>query len=188
MSCAAGDTHAAMGDSELDGTGIETSLNGKLRITVHKANSLPTKLSGLNTVLMENADSYVVHGWSYNDYLSELGPNAQTLVFNISSPLDKAFNNTFYNARRFMMNTFNLTEDNAITAMTVGGDFIVNQVVDGNWGVHFQIPKWMFNLTMSPGKPYVPTIVPGTSMPMEQLLQLANSSKLPQYLNIQAAG
>ena len=177
-----------MGDSELDGTGIETSLNGKLRITVHKANSLPTKLSGLNTVLMENADSYVVHGWSYNDYLSELGPNAQTLVFNISSPLDKAFNNTFYNARRFMMNTFNLTEDNAITAMTVGGDFIVNQVVDGNWGVHFQIPKWMFNLTMSPGKPYVPTIVPGTSMPMEQLLQLANSSKLPQYLNIQSAG
>ena len=34
-----------MGDSELDGTGIETSLNGKLRLTVHKANALPPMLS-----------------------------------------------------------------------------------------------------------------------------------------------
>ena len=58
---------------------------------------------GLDTILMENADSYYVHGFSYNDYLSELGPDAQNLVFNISSPLDKAFNNTFYNARRFLM-------------------------------------------------------------------------------------
>ena len=58
---------------------------------------------GLDTILMENADSYYVHGFSYNDYLSELGPDAQSLVFNISSPLDKAFNNTFYNARRFLM-------------------------------------------------------------------------------------
>ncbi len=68
---------------------------------------------------MENDDSWVVHGFSYNDYLSELGPNAQSMVFNISSPLDKAFNNTFYNARKFLMSTFNLTEDNALTAMTV---------------------------------------------------------------------
>ena len=27
-----GDTHLAQGDSELDGTGIETSLNGKVRL------------------------------------------------------------------------------------------------------------------------------------------------------------
>jgi hypothetical protein len=68
---------------------------------------------------MENDDSWVVHGFSYNDYLSELGANAQSLVFNVSSPLDKAFNNTFYNARKFLMSAFNLTEDNAHTAMTV---------------------------------------------------------------------
>jgi len=68
---------------------------------------------------MENQDSWTVHGFSYNDYLSELGPDAQTLVFNVSSPLDKAFNNTFYNARKFLMNAFDLSEDNALTAMTV---------------------------------------------------------------------
>jgi hypothetical protein len=145
-------------------------------------------LQGLNTVLMENADNYVVHGWSYNDYLSELGPDAQNQVFNISSPLDKAFNTTFYNARTFMMQAFNLTEDDAISAMTVGGDFAVTQVVDGNWGVHFSIPKYMFNASMAAGKPYVPTLVPGTSMPMSQLLQLANTTVTPQYLNLPTAG
>jgi len=183
----AGDTHAAMGDSELDGTGIETSLNGRLRITLHKANALPAPLQGLDTILMENDDSWVVHGFSYNDYLSELGPNAQSMVFNISSPLDKAFNNTFYNARKFLMSAFNLTEDNALTAMTVGGDFIVTQVVDGNWGVHFSIPKYMFNMSITPSKPYMPTVVPGTSMPMARLQSLAATTKQTDYLNLASA-
>ena len=31
------------------------------------------------------------------------------------------------------MNGFNLTEDQAITAITVAADFGVTQVVDGNW-------------------------------------------------------
>ena len=31
------------------------------------------------------------------------------------------------------MNGFNLTEDQAITAITVAMDFGVDQVVDGNW-------------------------------------------------------
>jgi hypothetical protein len=30
------------GDSELDGTGIETSVNGKFKLTLHKKASLPT--------------------------------------------------------------------------------------------------------------------------------------------------
>jgi hypothetical protein len=36
-----GDAHAAQGDSELDGTAIETSITGKLRITLHKKAALP---------------------------------------------------------------------------------------------------------------------------------------------------
>ena len=46
---------AAMGDSELDGTGIETSLNGRLRLTVHKAGpSMPQFLHNLSFPLLEN--------------------------------------------------------------------------------------------------------------------------------------
>lgn len=64
----------------------------------------------------------------------------------------------------------------------------MTQVVDGNWGVHFTIPKYMFDPTLSPGKPYVPTVVPGTSMPMERLQKLAATSRDTSYLNLPSAG
>ena len=40
-----------------------------------------------------------------------------------------------------MMTAFNLTEDQVITAITVGVDFSVSQVVNGNWGMQTIIPK-----------------------------------------------
>ncbi len=44
-----------------------------------------------------------------------------------------------------MMTAFNLTEDQAITAITVGVDFSVSQVVNGNWGMQTIIPKvWIY--------------------------------------------
>ena len=49
------------------------------------------------------------------------------------SDLNSAFNNTWINARSFMMNAFNLTEDEAITAVTTVADFGVTQVVDGEF-------------------------------------------------------
>lgn len=36
-----GDAHAAQGDSELDGTAIETSITAKIRVTLHKNGTLP---------------------------------------------------------------------------------------------------------------------------------------------------
>ena len=36
-----GDAHIAQGDSEFDGTGIETSITGRFKITLHKKSSLP---------------------------------------------------------------------------------------------------------------------------------------------------
>ena len=51
---------AAMGDSELDGTGIETSLNGRLRLTVHKAGpTMPQYLHNLSFPLLENENECV---------------------------------------------------------------------------------------------------------------------------------
>ena len=48
------------------------------------------------------------------------------------SSLDMAFTNAYNNTRDFAMRTFNLTEDQAITAITTVMDFAVTQVVDGN--------------------------------------------------------
>lgn len=50
----------------------------------------------------------------------------------------------FRKARRFLMTTRGLTEDEAISLLSVGVDFGVTQVVDGNWGVHAIIRKSLF--------------------------------------------
>jgi len=50
----------------------------------------------------------------------------------------------FRKLRRFLMTTQRLSEDEAISLMSVGADFGVTQVVDANWGVHGTIRKSMF--------------------------------------------
>lgn len=60
-----GDAHAAQGDSELDGTGIETSLTGTFRITVIKAADFTASQRLLNFPLGETETEYVVHGYEY---------------------------------------------------------------------------------------------------------------------------
>jgi acetamidase/formamidase len=46
--------------------------------------------------------------------------------------------------RHFLMTTQRLTEDEAVSLMSVGVDFGVTQVVDGNWGIHAIIRKNLF--------------------------------------------
>lgn len=140
----AGDAHAAQGDSELDGTAIETSLVGTFQFVLHKrANLVGTILEGVNYPLLETPDSWIVHGFTYANYLEALGPDAQTKIFEVSS-LDPALQDCSTKLRDFLMNGMNLTEDEAYSLITVGGDFAITQVVDGNWGVHGIIPKAMF--------------------------------------------
>ena len=43
--------------------------------------------------------------------------------------------------RHFLMTTQGLSEDEAISLMSVATDFGVTQIVDGNWGVHGIIKK-----------------------------------------------
>jgi acetamidase/formamidase len=47
--------------------------------------------------------------------------------------------------RHFLMTTRKLSEDEAISLMSVAADFGVTQVVDGNWGVHAVIRKDLFS-------------------------------------------
>ncbi len=140
----AGDPHAAQGDSELAGTAIETSLTGVIQVILHKQDALAgTVLQGLDYPLLETDSEYVVHGFSYANYLAELGEDAQSEINNKSS-VDNAMRDAFRKMRKFLMNAKGFSEDEAITLMSVAADFGVTQVVDGNWGVHGIIPKGIF--------------------------------------------
>ena len=139
-----GDPHASQGDSELCGTAIECSLTGTFQLIVHKADRLAgTALAGLNYPLLETADEWVVHGFSFANYLADLGETAQSDIFSKSS-LDGAMRDAFRKMRRFLMTVKGLSEDEAISLMSVAVDFGVTQVVDGNWGVHGVLKKSIF--------------------------------------------
>ena len=140
----AGDSHASQGDSELCGTAIECSLTGTFQLVLHKKATLPgTALESLNYPLLETQDDWVLHGFSYANYLAELGADAQSKIYEKSS-LDLAMKDAFKKMRHFLMTTKALSEDEAISLMSVAVDFGVTQVVDGNWGVHAIIKKNLF--------------------------------------------
>ncbi|BCJ91235.1 transcriptional regulator [Terrihabitans soli] len=139
-----GDGHFAQGDGEINGTGLEASLTGTFRFTVHKKDGqMKPHLRGLSAPLLETPQEYVLHGFSYPNYLRELGRNAQSEVYKKSS-LSKALRSAFRGTRRFLMDTWGLSEDQAISLISVGVDFGITQVADGNWGVHAVIRKSMF--------------------------------------------
>lgn len=139
-----GDPHAAQGDSELCGTAVEMSLTGVFQVVLHKKDELGgTILENLNYPLLETQSEWVVHGFSYANYLAELGDKAQQKIYENSS-VDKAMRDAFRKMRHFLMTTQGLSEDEAISLMTVASDFGITQVVDGNWGVHASIKKRVF--------------------------------------------
>jgi len=140
-----GDSHASQGDSELCGTAIECSLTGTFQIILHKQGDLAgTRLEDLSYPLLETQDDWVVHGFSYANYLEQLGASAQSDIYEKSS-VDRAMRDAFRKMRHFLMTTQGLTEDEAISLMTVGVDFGITQVVDGNWGVHGILKKSIFS-------------------------------------------
>jgi acetamidase/formamidase len=140
----AGDPHAAQGDSELCGTAIECSLTGTFQLILHKAKDLKgTPLQALGYPLLETQTEFLVHGFSFPNYLAALGSTAQSEIYKKSS-VDLALRDAFRKMRHFLMTTQGLTEDEAISLLSVAVDFGVTQVVDGNWGVHAVVKKSLF--------------------------------------------
>lgn len=139
-----GDPHASQGDSEMCGTAIECSLTGTFQLILHKKADLAgTPLEELNYPMLETKDDWLVHGFSYANYLQELGASAQSDIYSKSS-VDLALRDAFKKMRHFLMTTKGLTEDEAISLMSIGVDFGITQVVDGNWGVHAIVKKDIF--------------------------------------------
>jgi acetamidase/formamidase/AraC-like DNA-binding protein len=140
-----GDGHLAQGDGEINGTGLEASLTGTFRFIVHKRDrSTKAFLNGLNGPLLETAEHFVLHGFSYPNYLRDLGRDAQSEIYKKSS-LSKALRSAFRSTRKFLMDYQGLDEDEALSLISVAVDFGVTQVADGNWGVHAVIRKSMFD-------------------------------------------
>ncbi len=139
-----GDPHASQGDSELCGTALECSLTGKFQLVLHKKKDLEGGFfADLDYPFLETETEWVIQGFSYANHLAQLGPLAQTDVYKKTS-LDMAMRDAFRKVRRYFMTAHKLTEDEAISVISVGVDFGVTQVVNGNWGVHAIIRKSIF--------------------------------------------
>lgn len=139
-----GDPHASQGDGEACGTAIECSLTGRFQLILHKRSHLAGKaIADLTYPLIETDEEWVISGFSHPNYLEELGQNAQSEIYKKSS-IDFAMRDAFRKVRRFLMGSYGLSEDEAISLISVAVDFGITQVADGNWGVHAIVRKAMF--------------------------------------------
>jgi acetamidase/formamidase/AraC-like DNA-binding protein len=139
-----GDPHAAQGDGEVNGTAIEASLTGKFQVVLHKKGAtLEPAFADLDYPILETEAEWIVHGFSHPNYLAEFGEYGQSEIYRRAS-LDTAMRDAFRKMRRFLMAKKGLSEDAAISLISVGVDFCVTQVVDGNLGVHAILRKELF--------------------------------------------
>jgi acetamidase/formamidase len=107
--------------------------DGTFQLILHKKADLGgTALASLDYPMIETQDEWLMSGFSYPNYLTDLGADAQREIF-AKSPLDLAMRDAFRKMRAFLMNAKGLTEDEAISLMSVAVDFGITQVVDGNW-------------------------------------------------------
>lgn len=138
-----GDPHASQGDSELCGTAIESSMSAVIQIVLHPRGTQRNALRDLDYPLIETRDEWVILGFSQPNYLRELGSKAQSEIYKNSS-IEAAMRDAFRKARRFLMTTKSLSEDEAISLLSVGVDFGITQTANGNWGAHAIIRKALF--------------------------------------------
>jgi acetamidase/formamidase len=113
-----GDGHAAQGDGEVDQTAIETSLRGRIQLTVRKNMKLTWPRAETST-----------------DFISMAAdPDLTTATkLAIQEMID------------FLAATKGLTKHQAYQLVSVAGNVAITQLVDGpNVGVHVKMPKRIF--------------------------------------------
>jgi len=113
-----GDGHAAQGDGEVDQTAIETSLRGKLQLTVRKGMTL-------NFPRAETPTDYIAMA--------------------TDPDLKVAMTTAIQEMIDFLVETRGLTKMQAYQLISVAGNVAVTQIVDlPNVGVHVRLPKSIF--------------------------------------------
>ncbi len=112
-----GDGHAAQGDGEVDQTAIETSLRGRLQLTVRKGMTL---------------------GWpraeTATDYIS----------MGTDEDLTKATKIAIQEMVDFLVAEKKLDRTAAYQLTSIAGNVAITQLVDGKVGVHVKMPKEIF--------------------------------------------
>lgn len=109
-----GDGHAAQGDGEVDITAIETSLTGRLQLTVRKDMKLEWPLGETRT------------HW---------------ITMGMDKDLTVATRICVQNTVQFLMARAKLTQTQAYQLTSLAVDLRITQLVDGNVGVHAMIDK-----------------------------------------------
>lgn len=112
-----GDGHAAQGDGEVDQTGIETSLRGRLQLTVRKGMKLAWPRAETNT-----------------HYIS-MGTDVD---------LTKATRVAIQEMIDFLAAHKKMDKHQAYQLTSLAGDVAITQLVDGTMGVHVKMPKAIF--------------------------------------------
>jgi acetamidase/formamidase len=112
-----GDGHAAQGDGEVDQTAIETSLRGRLQLTVRKGMKLTWPRAETTT-----------------DYIS----------MGTDEDLTKATRTAIQEMVDFLMETRGLERQAAYQLTSIAGQVAITQLVDGKVGVHVKMPKAIF--------------------------------------------
>ncbi len=84
--------------------------------------------------MIETRDEWVLQGFSCPNYLGRSRCCGADAPSSGNRSVDLAMRDAFRKMRRFLMTAKNLTEDEAISLMSIAVDFGITQVVDGNWG------------------------------------------------------
>ena len=85
--------------------------------------------------------AFLVHGFSFPNYLADLGANAQSEIYQKSS-IDLALRDAFRKMRHFLMATRGLSEDEAISLMSVAVDYGITVVsMKRDWQTVFPEPR-----------------------------------------------
>ena len=112
-----GDGHAAQGDGEVDQTAIETSLRGRVQLTVRKGMALTWPRAETPT------------------HFISMGTDVD---------LTKATRVAIQEMIDFLAATKNLDKHTAYQLTSIAGDVAITQLVDGTMGVHVKMPKAIF--------------------------------------------
>ncbi|MGH7466779.1 MAG: acetamidase/formamidase family protein [Longimicrobiales bacterium] len=109
-----GDGHAAQGDGEVNQTGLETSLRGRLQFFVRKG----------KTLAWPRAETPTYH------ILMGFDPN-----------LTRATEIAVREAVKFLQEWAGITQGEAYAVVSMAGNLRITELVDGNVGVHVMIAK-----------------------------------------------
>jgi acetamidase/formamidase len=112
-----GDGHAAQGDGEVDQTAIETSMRGRVRLTVRKGMTLKWPRAETDT------------------HFISMGTDVD---------LTQATRVAIQEMIDFLAATKKMDRHTAYQLTSVAGDVAITQLVDGTMGVHVKLPKGIF--------------------------------------------